>query len=173
MADDVTPIRPGLENLPAPRTKAEHTRASPVSRARRRTRVLELRAAGLTEEQIAQNVGITQQSVSQIIQRALENMANDSAEKVEQIRAMKLFELDQLKRAIWGEALKGNLKAVREAVKIIQVQAKISGAEAPMKVEQRVVHDMGVDHAEIDRLEAAWLASDIPDVEVVPDGEQG
>jgi transcriptional regulator len=169
VADDVTPIRP---DLPVPRTRAEHTRASPVSRAKRRNRVLELRAAGLTEDQIASQVGITQQGVNQIIARALENMANDSAERVEQIRAMKLFELDQLKRAIWADALKGNLKAVREAVKIIQVQAKISGAEAPVKVEQRVVHDMGVDHAEIERLEAAWLASDIPDAEVV-DGDEG
>jgi transcriptional regulator len=169
VADDVTPIR---ADLPVPRTRAEHTRASPVSRAKRRNRVLELRAAGLTEDQIASQVGITQQGVNQIIARALENMANDSAERVEQIRAMKLFELDQLKRAIWADALKGNLKAVREAVKIIQVQAKISGAEAPVKVEQRVVHDMGVDHAEIERLEAAWLASDIPDAEVV-DGDEG
>lgn len=170
--DNVRPLRPDMEVLPEPRTRAEGTRAQPVTRARRRTRVLELRAAGLTEQQIADQMGLTQQGVSAIITRALKKWAEESGEKVEEIRAMKLFELDQLKRAVWAKAIQGDLKAIREAVRIIQVQAKIAGAEAPVKVEHRTTEDIGIDPREVERLEQVWLESGnaedaIPDAEVV------
>jgi hypothetical protein len=51
------------------------------------------------------------------------------------------------------------VKAVREAIKIIQTQAKITGVEAPVRVERKVTVDIELDHREVDRMERAWLDS--------------
>lgn len=131
-----------------------------LARAQRKQRILELRAAGMTAEQIAEVVGTSKQSVAKIIGKALKEWAEDTSSNVEMVRQQKLYELDQLKRAIWPRALRGELAAVREAARIIQIQARISGAEAPVKVEREVsigIH--GIDNDEIDRLERAWLES--------------
>lgn len=138
---------------------ARRTRSGIIERAKRRNRVLELRAAGLTEHQIAEQLGMSQPNVSRSINRALSKWAEQDAANVEHVRAMKLFELDQLKRAIWASALKGDLGAVREAAKIIGMQARIAGAESPLRVERHTTVEVGIDSAEIDRMEQAWLDS--------------
>lgn len=138
---------------------ARRTRSGIVERAKKRNRILELRAAGLTEAQIAEQLGMSQPNVSRSINRALTRWAEQDAQNAEQVRAMKLFELDQLKRAVWAKALKGDLGAVREATKIIALQSRIAGADAPMCVERHTTVEVGIDTAEIDRMESAWLAS--------------
>jgi len=150
---------------------ARQTRSGIIERAKRRNRVLELRAAGLTESQIAEQLGMTQPNVSRSINRALKRWAEQDAENVEQVRQMKLFELDQLKRAIWARALKGDLNAVREAAKIIGMQARIAGAESPVKIERHTHVEVGIDAAEIERMESAWLHSggDVIDAEASDD----
>jgi len=138
---------------------ARRTRSGIIERAKRRNRVLELRAAGLTEHQIAEQLGMSQPNVSRSINRALKRWAEQDAANVEQVRQMKLFELDQLKRAIWAQAIKGDLAAVREAAKIIGMQARIAGAESPVRVERHTTVEVGIDAAEIERMESAWLDS--------------
>jgi predicted transcriptional regulator len=147
------------ERLGHRREVARRTRGGIIERAKRRNRVLELRAAGLTEAQIAEQLSMSQSNVSRSIQRALTKWAEQDAQNVEQVRAMKLFELDQLKRAIWARALKGDLNAVREAAKIIGMQSRIAGADSPVKIERHTTVEVGIDTAEIDRMESAWLAS--------------
>jgi predicted transcriptional regulator len=158
MSKDITELTP-LELRRRARKKeiAQETRGNRIIRAHRRTRILELRAAGLTEEQIAHTLGIRVATVSHHINKALKTWADQDGMNVETVRQMKLFELDQLKRAIWANAIKGELKYVREAVKIIQAQARIAGAEAPVKVERHTTVDVGIDHQEVQRMEEAWL----------------
>jgi predicted transcriptional regulator len=150
---------------------ARKTRSGIIERAKRRNRVLELRAAGLTEGQIAEQLGMAQSNVSRSINRALSKWAEQDAANVDQVRQMKLFELDQLKRAIWARALKGDLGAVREAAKIIGMQSRIAGADSPLKVERHTTVEVGIDSAEIDRMESAWLAAggDVIDAEAIED----
>lgn len=138
---------------------AKETRGGIIKRAQRRHRVLELRAAGLTEQQIGEELGMHQANVSRSINRALKKWADQDVESTQAIRQMKLFELDQLKRAVWAKALRGDLGAVREAVRIIQLQSRIAGAEMPVKVERHTTVEVGIDTAEIDRMESAWLSS--------------
>jgi predicted transcriptional regulator len=130
-----------------------------LTRAQRRNRVLELRAAGLTEQQIGEQLGMTQGAVSKVINKALRSWAESDGRNIEMVRAQKLYELDQLKRAIWSRALKGELAAVREATKIIQAQSKISGADAPVRIERHTTVELDVDANEIERMENAWLHS--------------
>jgi DNA-binding CsgD family transcriptional regulator len=139
--------------------RAVATRGGKMTRMKRRNRVLELRAAGLTEEQIGEQLGLTQGRVSKIITRALEDWAKKDNANADLVRQQKLFELDQLKRAIWSDALRGDLKAVNAAVKIIQVQARLSGAEAPVKIERHTTVDIEIDPGEVKRMEQAWLDS--------------
>jgi predicted transcriptional regulator len=159
-----------VRHLPA-RSKGRETRAGIITRAQRRNRVLELRAAGLTEQQIGEKLGMTQGAVSKIINKALRAWAENEGRNVEMVRAQKLFELDQLKKAIWARALQGELAAVREATKIIQAQSKISGADAPVRVERHTTVELDVDTREIERMEDAWLHSggDIIDAVVADD----
>lgn len=135
------------------------TRGGIIERAKKKNRILELRAAGLTESQIAEQLGMSQPNVSRSINRALKRWAEQDAQNVEHVRQMKLFELDQLKRAIWARALQGDLNAVREAAKIIGMQSRIAGADSPVKIERHTTVEVGIDSAEIDRMESAWLAS--------------
>lgn len=141
------------------------TRSGIIERAKRKNRVLELRAAGLTEAQIAENLGMSQSNVSRGINRALKKWAEEDARNVEQVRQMKLFELDQLKRAIWAKALQGDLAAVREAARIIGMQSRIAGADSPVKIERHTTVEVGIDSQEIDRMEASWLASGGADID--------
>jgi hypothetical protein len=165
---NITPIRP---NLPEKATIGEKTRSGMLDRARRRHRILELRAAGLTEDHIAVELDMSRQAVSRIITQQLEEWSNDDKNNVENVRAMKLYELDQLKRAIWAKALRGDDKAVNSALKIIQAQAKIAGADqAPEAPPPPPPGAHGLDPAEIRRLEQAWLNSG-QDVEKVVDAE--
>jgi DNA-binding CsgD family transcriptional regulator len=65
---DSEPSQENVRHLPAktgefrprPRDIGRQTRAGILTRAQRRNRVLELRAAGLTEQQIADQLGMTQ-----------------------------------------------------------------------------------------------------------------
>lgn len=141
------------------RDVARATRAGILTRAQRRNRVLELRAAGLTEQQIAEQLGMTQGAVSKIINKALRSWAESDGRNIEMVRAQKLFELDQLKKAIWARAIQGELAAVREATKIIQAQSKISGADAPVRIERHTTVELDMDQREIERMESAWLHS--------------
>lgn len=152
---------------------AKRTRSGIIERAKKRNRILELRAAGLTESQIAEQLSMSQPNVSRSINRALKRWAEQDAENVEMVRQMKLFELDQLKRAIWAKALNGDLAAVREAARIIGMQSRIAGADSPMKIERHTTVEVGIDTAEIDRMETAWLASggDVIDGTVSGEGE--
>lgn len=144
---------------PRPRDIGRQTRSGILTRAQRRNRVLELRAAGLTEQQIGEQLGMTQGAVSKIINKALRAWAENEGRNVEMVRAQKLFELDQLKKAIWAKALNGDLGAVREAAKIIQMQSKISGADAPVRVERHTTVELDIDQGEVQRMEDAWLNS--------------
>jgi predicted transcriptional regulator len=178
---DSEPSQENVRHLPAktgefrprPRDIGRQTRAGILTRAQRRNRVLELRAAGLTEQQIADQLGMTQGAVSKIINKALRSWAEADGMNIEMVRAQKLFELDQLKKAIWARALQGELAAVREATKIIQAQSKISGADAPVRVERHTTVELEVDSREIQRMEDAWLHSGGSVIDaVVADDEQ-
>lgn len=128
-------------------------------KAKARHRVLELAAAGLTDEQIAMATDKTPRGVRQTINRQLEKWAEVNASNLAHYRVQKLFELDQLKRAIWGRALEGDLKATREAMKLIALQAQMSGAGAPAKHEHDHNMHVPIDPDEVRRMERAWMDS--------------
>lgn len=128
-----------------------------ITKARQRHRCLELAAAGLTVEAIALETGKTPRGVRATIRNQLKKWAEENAHNLEEYRYMKLFELDQLKRAVWPKALRGEIDAVREAARLIGMQTDISGAAAPQKHEHEHEHRVAqLDPEELRRMERAW-----------------
>lgn len=144
-----------------PDRASEHRRAGKLTAAQKRNKVLALRAAGGTEEQIAQvmreqGYSITRKGVNAIITRALEDMQLEDQSAIESVRALQLDRLDRMLAKVWPKVLDGNLKAIKEAREIERLRAKIAGTEAPRKVQHSGTVDHRVSREEVDALSAAW-----------------
>ncbi|QGZ16652.1 DNA binding protein [Microbacterium phage Dewdrop] len=100
--------------------------------ATRRTEALQLRMAGLSYEAIGERLGISRQAASQMIQRALDHA---ELQGVHQLRAEENARLDRAQMAIWGDVLKGDLKAISAFLSISNARAKLNGLYAPTQVQ--------------------------------------
>ncbi len=145
---------------------------------RRKRIILDLRSAGLTYEQVAEQstqmgYKVTANKARVIVEKALHEMARDDQKNVEQIRQLDLRRIDEAIKILWPKVREGNLKAMREYRAFIDQRSRLLGTYAAQKheVHGQIDHviDAG-DHAEIARLEEAFLTAaegDIPDAEVV------
>ena len=135
-------------------TKAKHlSTEQKVEIAERRKRALDLRLAGLSFRAIAKAEGVSHATIISDIKEALADIPRSSAEELRQVESARL---DQLQRAIWGDALKGDLGAVDKAVKIIDRRARLLGLDAPQQVQ--VSSDVDLDATAEKILKAAELA---------------
>ena len=91
----------------------------------RRTRALELRAGGMSYQEIAHEVGYAHKGTAhKVIAEALRNR---EAESVDFLRALEESRLDALQAALWQDACAGNLAAVNAVVQIIDARCKLLG----------------------------------------------
>lgn len=102
--------------------------AGEITRAQRRARVIAALASGLTEEQVAQQFGMTQQGVSHIKRSELAKLAAVIEEQAQELRSLDLVRLEAAIRAIYPGVLKGNLPSIDRLVKLIQQRQKLLGA---------------------------------------------
>jgi hypothetical protein len=187
VSDDNVTFLPGAE-LPSQIARVPRSEQSPkmkrkaniVERAKARHRILQLVAAGLNYDEIAEqmikadsDIGRTPHGVKSIINNALRKWAEENSDNLAEYREKKLYELETLKRALWTQALQGDVEAVKEARQIIKTQADMSGATAPQKHEHR--HSLGVDESEIRAMEQAWVNAapigELPPGEEIVDGD--
>ncbi len=97
----------------------------------RRCRALELRAQGLSYEQIAQEVGYANRGTAYtVINHALQAR---EAESVAELRAMEVARLDALQLALWGEAMAGDLRSVSVITRIIEARCRLLGLVEPAR----------------------------------------
>ena len=135
-------------------TKAKHlSTEQKLEIAERRKRALDLRLAGVSYRAIAKQEGVSHGTIISDVQSALAEIPRQSAEELRQTETERL---DQLQRAVWPEALKGNLGAVDKAVKIIDRRARLLGLDAPQQVQ--VSSDVDLDATAAKILQAAELA---------------
>lgn len=93
----------------------------------RRTRVLELSAFGMTDDEIAIELGYANRSgVWKARQRAL---AHHQGEAVENYRTLEVARLDALQFAIWDKAMDGDPQAVGTVLKIIDQRMRVLGLD--------------------------------------------
>jgi DNA transposition AAA+ family ATPase len=113
----------------------EQTRPRRMLAAERNTRVLALRRARATQQQIADEVGISRRRVGQILTKAYEALAAEAAAEAPAALAVELDRIDRLILACWGKATNEHhpeqLKAVDRIVRLGEQRQKLLGMYAP------------------------------------------
>lgn len=103
--------------------------ASPrrIDAAERRAKALDLRKAGATYDQIAQQLGFSNRGNAQrAVQTALKEITADGARDV---LTLELERLDAMLLGLWQQARKGNLGAVDRALRIQDRRARYLGLD--------------------------------------------
>jgi hypothetical protein len=95
-------------------------------RQKRVSEILNKRFSGQSLRQIGEAEGVTPQAVSQLIQRALGQMPQQS---VAEIRALEAGRLDELQNAVWPQAKAGDTQAVNCVLSIMQRRARLLGLD--------------------------------------------
>lgn len=113
-------------------------KSPPPELVERERQVLELRRAGATYDDCARAVGYaTAQGAYLAYQRALKRTLVETG--AEEARQQELDRLDRLQRAVWPNALQGDLAAVNSVLRIMDRRARYLGLDAPIK------HDLTVE----------------------------
>ncbi|MEM9598625.1 MAG: hypothetical protein AAGD06_30445, partial [Acidobacteriota bacterium] len=90
--------------------------------------------AGLTYQQIGDQMGITRQAANQLIRRVMNETLSKTAESAQVAVCLELERLDEWQVQVVRELRKGNvLPAVDRLLKIAERRAKLLGLDAPKK----------------------------------------
>lgn len=92
-------------------------------------RSLELRLAGKSISEIADELQVTEGTVRQYLRRAYRDI---QAPMVQELRAMELARLDEAHRAIWDRVKDGNLMAIDRFLKISHARRELMGLDRPI-----------------------------------------
>lgn len=96
-----------------------------VADAERRTRAVQLRKAGATFEQIAQQVGYSDKSAAyNAVQIALQHLEREPAEE---LLALELARLDEMQLALAQRVRNGDEKAIQAALAVMDRRARYLG----------------------------------------------
>lgn len=129
------PATKRVRNPAKPRTKAQRRTAQPgyAAAAILRGQILELRTLGRTIAQIAEQVQRSPSVVHGHLTKALEELDSEQHEQASRYRALAYNRLERLLAKAMLKGAAGDLKAIREATRLIQAQARLMGFEAPIK----------------------------------------
>lgn len=111
------------------RPKRDRRTAQPAyaQAAQLRTQILELRTLGRTIAQIAEAVNRAPSVVHGHLKHALEELAADQTEQTAKMQALAYNRLERMLAKAMLKAVGGDLKAMREATRLIQAQARLMG----------------------------------------------
>lgn len=101
----------------------------------RRTKAVSMALAGLSFEQIGEELGISLQAAHSMVNRTIEETRNTN---VDELRQVENARLDRAQAAIWSDVLKGDQKAINTFLRISERRAKMNGLDAPSKVQMSV-----------------------------------
>ena len=106
------------------------TTARRIDVARRRARLLELRRAGLTFQEIVdQHPDLGYKRASNAAQDATRALRKVLEEPARDVLALELSRLDALTQALWTAARRGDVKAVDRIVRIMERRARLLGLD--------------------------------------------
>ena len=95
--------------------------------AARRVKAVELKAAGYTYAQVADELGYTSRGTAyNIVTKALREQ---TAEAVADLRDLENVRLDALQLTLWDAAMTGDIKAAVAIVKIVKARVHLNGLE--------------------------------------------
>ena len=107
--------------------------ARAIQKLERQKKVIELRRARLTYREIGAALGVSAMTARNDIADWTENYISLTEEEADRLRAEELDTLDKLQRAIYKEAIGGNLAAVDKVIKLVEARSKLLGLNAPTK----------------------------------------
>lgn len=145
-------------------TEEEFTSRSRAKDKARRAEAVSMLLAGLTMEQIAERMHISERGVEDLVDRTLARVVNPNAEK---LRAVENARLDRSQAAIWSNVLKGDLQAIDTFLRISARRARMNGLDEPTKVNLSVNIRQEMESA-LAALEAVVLG-EVVDADVIPD----
>lgn len=95
--------------------------------AARRVRAVELKTAGLTYEQVADELGYTSRGTAyNVVAKALREQ---TTEAVGSLRDLENARLDALQLALWDAAMTGDVRAALAIVQIVKARVHLNGLE--------------------------------------------
>lgn len=109
-----------------------------VLAAERKRQAVALRVAGATYDQIGRQLGITKQSVRDLVVKALDETLAKTAESAEQLRELECQRLDAMRAALWPDAMKGDEQKIDRLIRISARFAALMGLDAPARSELKV-----------------------------------
>jgi transcriptional regulator with XRE-family HTH domain len=95
-----------------------------VETQQKRNKALELRMAGKSQAEIAEELGVSSSSVSRYITHAVAAITRENAEEYLQLE---LSRLDALWAGIWNDATHGDTWKIDRALAIMDQRAKLTG----------------------------------------------
>jgi predicted transcriptional regulator len=93
----------------------------------RAAQALELRITGMSQQQIADQLGVNQSSVSRMITKALKQ---HKAEGVDDLRKIDSQRMEQLHQIAWRYAEKGDMQAAGVITRLLDRRARLFGLDA-------------------------------------------
>ena len=93
----------------------------------------ELKLGGHSGVDIAAQLGISHQSVSELLSEARQAIKVGAAASALEERREATERLDTLLKSVWTQAKEGDLKAVSTVLNIEERRAKLNGTDAPVK----------------------------------------
>ena len=103
--------------------------------AERRLQAFQLRKAGNTYEAIGEALGVSKVAAYKLVRRVVESLDSQSQAEAKVYRALQLARLEEALKAIWPQAMAGDLGAVDRVVKILEREAKLMCLDAPAKID--------------------------------------
>lgn len=108
-----------------------------VAKVHNALRALELRRKGLTHARIAEDLGISQSYVTELLQEAMGRQVDEAADEA---RRLDLERLDDMLAGVYDAATGGDIEAINAVMSIMSRRAKMLGYEAPSKTDNTNVN---------------------------------
>ncbi len=156
--------------------RGQHSQLKHYTAKERQRQALELRKAGATYQQIADQLGFKHaSSAGKSVKKAIDNLGTEEAED---LRIIEVARLNHLMLAIWDRCQAGDLKAIDRALRIQQRLSDLMGLDAPARSESVSVqaHVVTIEGDKDDYIRALQKArGELPDgtvidAEVIEDG---
>ena len=125
-----------LKGAPKPRALANGPTAIGMVGARDLERkAFDLRVAGNSFRAIGEQCGVTTQTAYYAVMRVLEATIDQTKESSKKLREMELTRIDTALHAIWPKVEAGNEFSIDRFVKLSERRAKLTGIDAPTKLQ--------------------------------------
>jgi hypothetical protein len=100
-------------------------------KADRDRRIINSRLAGASYQQIATTLGLSIGLAHKVVKAHLAETLLATRMDAEAIRQQEAARLDQLQAAVWSAAMKGQISASQQALRIMERRAKMLGLDTP------------------------------------------